>query len=691
MNLYSLAIFLGAFLLFQIQPMIARIILPWFGGSAAVWITCLLFFQVALLLGYVYVHAIARWLGPAQRRWMHLALLGASLALLPVIPDAAWKPTGTENPALRIVLVLAATVGLPYLALAATSPLVQVWYSERHADSPYRFFALSNAGSLLGLLTYPTLTEPFLDTRWQAYGWSGAYGAFCLVMGGLALRHGAAAAAQVAPAADDEEAPDSLTRFFWVALPACASALLLGVTNHLTQNVAAIPFLWVLPLSLYLLSFVFTFGRRSWYGRGFGMQLLAVALGVMAYALSPELENATLRLTVPLYLLGLFVCCLFCHGELAQRKPPAGWLTSYYLMISLGGAVGGLFVSVLSPLIYRTYHELPISMAACAVLGLLVLHLDPGSRFYRVLWSWQWLGLMLLVAVLIASLMMQALAGGRYAGLMVRNFYGAMRVVTVSGVRVFHVGQPSSAPALPPGASYRKLLHGTIDHGIQYDDAVRRRTATAYYVPTSGVGLALREAMPRGPMRVGVVGLGTGTLAVYGRPEDMFRFYEINPLVQQIATTEFSYLRDTPAKVEVVLGDARLVMEREAPQKYDVLAVDAFSGDAIPVHLLTREAMELYFRHLRPGGALAIHVSNLHVDLQPVVERVAHALGKRVVVVESVANDAAGVFRAYWVLVSDRADFFLNAEIQRAGQPIAPRADLAPWSDAYSNLLQVLR
>ena len=341
--LYSLTILLSAFLSFQVQPLIAKLILPWFGGAAAVWTTCLLFFQVALLLGYLYAHGLIRHFSARQQTRIHVALLAASLLALPILPNAAWKSAAAGEPVLRVLILLTMTVGAPYVMLASTSPLLQAWYArERREADPYRLYALSNAGSLLALLSYPVLVEPFFSTHGQAIDWSVAYALACLASAGVALLRRPLAridAPQGAPA----KTPWAV-RWLWLALPACGTALLLAVTNHLSQNVAAIPLLWVVPLSLYLLSFVLCFEGRGWYRRNFFLRLLAVALGGMAYALQSALANLSLIVLIPLFCLGLFVACMVCHGELARLKPHPSQLTSFYLMVSLGGALGGVFV-----------------------------------------------------------------------------------------------------------------------------------------------------------------------------------------------------------------------------------------------------------------------------------------------------------------------------------------------------------
>ena len=367
MFLYAITILVSAFLLFQVQPVIAKIILPWFGGSAAVWTTCLLFFQFALLLGYFYSHAVVRYLKPRAQMALHACLLLVSAAALPIYPSARWKPVDPSAPILHILALLALTVGLPYFLLSTSGPLLQAWYARRFKGAiPYRLYALSNAGSMFALLSYPILIEPRFTSRQQAGMWSIAYGAFVLLCGFAAFRSGQAPAAEAAREEEDAgEKPGLRLYLMWLLLPACASALLLAVTNHLSQNVAAIPFLWVLPLSVYLLSFILCFESSGWYRRSPYLQLLAVALASMAYSMfADNTGNVPIKIGVPLFLMGLFTCSMVCHGELARLKPHPRYLTHFYLMIAAGGALGGAFVGLAAPLLFNGYYEMPLAMVA---------------------------------------------------------------------------------------------------------------------------------------------------------------------------------------------------------------------------------------------------------------------------------------------------------------------------------------
>ena len=675
MLLYALTILVSAFLLFQVQPVIARIILPWFGGSAAVWTTCLLFFQAVLLLGYLYAHWLYRKIRPRAQVLAHIALLAASLLVLPMWPAATWKPSGGEDPTWRILLLLAVTLGLPYFLLSTTGPLLQAWYARRYKGAlPYRLYALSNAGSMFALISYPVLFEPRLGARHQALSWSWAYAVFILLCAATAWlgREGAAVQPVAAP-----DAPDSAhATFFWIALPACASILLLAITNHLTQNVAAIPFLWILPLSLYLFSFILCFESAWWYRRRVFLGLFAVALGGMAYALSEEFQNNPIKVTIPFFAAGLFICCMVCHGELARLKPHPSRLTFFYVTIALGGALGGVFVALIAPRVFSGFYELPVGLAACGFVVLAVLRGDPESGLGG---SWRRpvplaaAVLSLAVAGYLGFVIHERRSGAR---LMVRNFYGGLKVTD-------ETAYDSDDPV-------RRLMHGTITHGDQYLNPKFQGRPTTYYGPNSGVGRAIRQNQESGPVRVGVIGLGTGTLAAYGRVGDYFRFYEINPLVLRLARTEFTFLKICKARLDVALGDARLSLEREPPENFNVLAVDAFSSDAIPVHLLTREAFVLYFRHLKPDGVLAVHVSNKHLDLTPVVKLAAASLRKdaRLVDTEDEEND---VFGSSWVLVTSSAGFFDRPLMRTAAVAVPLPQNMRMWTDDYSNLFRILK
>ena len=681
MPLYAITIFLSAFLLFQVQPLIAKMILPWFGGSAAVWSASLLFFQLLLLAGYAYAHVSIRFLKPRVQMLVHVVLLLGSCALLPILPNPVWRPTQAGDPTARILLLLTATIGLPYFLLSSTSPLLQAWLVRRTGSGvPYRLFALSNFGSMLALVSFPFLVEPTLATRQQGFWWSGGYIVFALLCAFTAWASRAVSAEnpnQVAAEPECGERPSAWQLLFWVLLASCASVLLVSVTNHMSQNVAPIPLLWVLPLALYLLTFIFAFESDRIYRRWIFIPLLAPALAGMAYMIYAEEGNFNIKYAIPGFAAGLFICCLFCHGELARRRPAPRHLTLFYLMVSLGGALGGIFVALIAPRVFRVYWELPLGMIACGILAMIAV----WSLRVPKLGAWPLRAFILVaVAVLAGYFVRQERRLSKNLVLQARNFYGPLEV----------------RDDLPTeDYAQRTLLHGTIDHGSQLLDPVLRYVTTSYYAKRSGVGRAMSALQAKGPIRAGVIGLGAGVLSNYGRKGDYFRIYEINPLIQRIAQTLFTFYPHSPADKAILMGDARLTLERqlanEGPQNYDILAVDAFSSDAIPVHLLTREAIQLYFRHLKPEGVLALHISNRYLDLKPVCEGGAAAVGREAWVVDDEGDEASYLSSSTWVLVTSdlslyQGKFFKDATISQ----YHPKKDFRPWTDDYSNLFQIL-
>ncbi len=559
MILYAVTIFLSAFLLFQVQPLIAKIILPWFGGSAAVWTAAMLFFQVSLLAGYAYAHFLIARLNSRRQMQVHGALLLVSLGLLPILPNPSWKPEAAGDPTLRILILLAITIGLPYFLLSSTSPLLQAWY-VRHTGSkfPYRLFALSNFGSMLGLLSFPFLVEPNLTSRQQAWGWSGIYVAFVLLCGSAALISSAKQASPedaVDPIDDANEdamepapaspRPDWREMGLWVGLAACASVLLVSITNHLSQNVAPIPLLWVIPLALYLFSFILCFESDKIYQRWVFVPLLAPLLGFMAYYLYADSGNTHIKRIIPLFAAGLFVACMVCHGELAKRKPAPQHLTLFYLMVALGGALGGVVVALIAPHVFRSYWELPLGMIACALLTVTTLWEVDIPRIGP--WPLR-LALCIGLGAISGYLVRHEFEKERGYRLIVRNFYGVLQVSDDD----------------PDTYALRNLTHGTINHGSQLLSPELRYTTTSYYGENSGVGRSIRAIHDVRPARIGSIGLGAGVLSNYGRPGDYLRIYEINPLVPGIAQTQFSfYPHSAAADKQILMGDARLTLERQ--------------------------------------------------------------------------------------------------------------------------------
>jgi len=668
--LYAITIFLSSFLLFLVQPLIARLILPWFGGTAAVWTTCMLFFQCILLAGYAYAHATSAKLGPRGQAILHTILLAAAAATLPILPDPSWKPEGGGEPISRILLLLTATVGLPYLLISSTSPLVQAWFSRaRPGANPYRLFAVSNFASLLALVGYPLFVEPNLTNGQQVYGWSWMFAGFAVLCSALAWTAAKAqpgALANASAVVADAPAPRGRQIALWLALSATGSVILLAVTNHITQNIAAIPLLWLAPLTLYLLTFILCFEGQGLYRQAWWWPVVLAAVGAMAWLLVEPDHQFDLYVQLGVFLTGLFIACMFCHGELYRLRPANRHLTAFYLWVSVGGALGGLFVAVVAPLAFKAYYELGIGLAACALLAAIV---------YRSLNRIALGASLVLLLGTTGAVTYDAIKFQDYARLTVRNFYGVLRVK--------EYGTEGEEDHL------RRLLHGTIMHGEQYMNGSKRQELTSYYQVTSGIGKAIASKQAGGPIRVGVIGLGTGTLAGYGRKGDFYKFYDINPAVVTIARSDFKYLGDSEAKIEVALGDARLTLERDAPEKFDVLAVDAFSSDSIPVHLITREALAVYLRHMKPGGIIAFHVSNRFLNLGPVVGQLAKVSGAHAVnVYEKGEEDRT---QSDWVLVSLDRKALEDKVIKDVSEPVEERPLWRLWTDDYNNLVQILK
>jgi hypothetical protein len=714
---YAITIFLSAFLLFQVQPLLGKFILPWFGGSPEVWTTCMLFFQVLLLAGYSYAHLITGKLSPRAQTICHVGLLVGSLwfLFLGIAPEAtAWKPSGDEAPIGRILALLTATIGLPYFLLSSTGPLLQESFRRETGKTPYRLYSLSNVGSLLALLSYPFVFEPELTLQTQILAWSIGYALFVLCCGWCALWF-ARAAQPVSPLSSDESAalqatgpddaiPDWRHIMLWLALAASGSVMLLATTNQLCQEVTSVPFLWVLPLALYLLSFIICFDHDRWYHRKTFQVLLLAVLCVMCYVLFIQ-ANLGLWTQLLMYSATLWVCCMICHGELVRSKPAARHATLFYLLVSAGGALGGVLVALGAPLVLHDFWEYQIGLVATFLSAFVAVRLQPHATPQNPHVTPQNLRARWLLGgttsiVLGAGITWTVLGYQRQPTRndtnleTARNFYGVLRVNREENVYDPKVGDPNG-PKL-------QLVHGRIQHGFQYLDPGKRRWATTYYGPHSGIGLALknhprRDATTRGErsLRIGVVGLGCGTLATYGEAGDTIRFYEINPDVIRISNQYFTYRTDSPAHVEIVLGDARIKMEQELAstqrQRFDVLAVDAFSSDSIPMHLLTKQCVELFAQHLQSDGLLCLHISNHFLDLSGVSRGIAQALGYECVRIFASHDTHIGTNASTWVILTNNREFLDSPAVRDRIKPWTPD-DPPPlvWTDDYGSLWQVL-
>ena len=670
----SATIFLSAFLLFLVQPIIAKLILPQFGGGVAVWATCLVFFQLTLLLGYAYAHQVVKRDASGRLRRLHIGLLLASLLVLPIIPGDAWGLGSQANPSAQIVGLLMATIGLPFALLATTSPLLQAWLARAGSRrDPYRLFVVSNLASLFALVSYPWLIEPWLGTTTQARVWSALYALYVALAIAVAVAHTRRtrrtepARPPAGAAAPPLRALGIARPLGWMALAALASYELVAVTNHLTQNVPSMPLMWVLPLGVYLLTFTLCFDRDRWYRPAPFRAAALIAVLAMCWLLYDLDSVHRIALQASVFVVGLFVVCMFCHGELARSRPPPLQLTQFYLCVAAGGALGGAAVGLAAPALLPGYFEVEI--------GLVLVTLAVLWRSFRRNAAW-------IVAAASATVCAAATAAWRIDSAtddvvaMSRNFYGVLRVQ--------QEGEPQRLE--------RTLVHGSILHGQQYLSDETRRRPTSYYVETSGIGRLLLALHDR-PLDVGVVGLGTGTIAAYGKPGDRYHFFEIDPAVVAVAQRWFTFLSDSPATVKLHVGDGRLLLQQGVAPPLDVLAVDAFSGDSIPVHLLTREAVELYLQRIKPGGVIALHVSNRYLDLRPVVARIAADLALEVAYVDDEvgAHDGPEKASSHWILLArDRAPLNVAAIQEAARELPNPRRRGQAWTDDYSNIAQVM-
>lgn len=677
-RLLAATVFLSAFLLFQVQPMMGRYVLPWFGGTPAVWSVCLLFFQGALLGGYAYAHLLGSLRNARLQTAIHAALLAASLLLLPVAPSGAdWKPDSPEDPSLRILLLLAMTVGGPYLLLAATAPLVQRWFHlSQPGGSPWRLYAFSNAGSLLALLSYPVAMEPLLRLQTQSYVWAGLYVLFavlCVACG--AILHPAPRIQAESPDHTGGR-PSIVAMFYWLGLSACGSAVLLATSNLITQDIAGAPLLWIAPLSIYLITFVLTFESGRWYRR-MAFALLAGVCASAGIAVSAAMVAIDLWIQLGAYLAVLFVTCMLCHGELSLARPEPRYLTLFYLCVSAGGVLGGAFVALIAPGLFSEFTEYPLALGLACLLGMAGWFRDGALA----LWSRGELAVRVpMMALLFGGLisLLSAVLLSRQGYLEVsRSFYGILRV----------------AEHDDGFGRYRQLSHGRVKHGSQFLEGELAARPVSYYGSLSGVAVVMNALEPA-PRRIAVVGLGAGTMAAWSRAVDSITFYEINPDVERIARKWFSYLSGSPAAVRVALGDARIQMEREAAQgarhDYDLIVVDAFSGDAIPIHLLTAEAGQVYAERLAPRGKILMHISNLSLSLEPVVRALAARLGLRAAQLLSSGDVSRGEDASRWILLTADEAFLAQPQLRSYVSGWSTEPPLL-WTDDFASLWHVLR
>jgi hypothetical protein len=668
--LFASVVFLASFLLFLVEPIAARQLLPILGGSAAVWITCLVFFQIALLLGYLYAHWLARW--PSFTVYISLLLLAVAAAILSALRSLLME-NGAAHPILTVFCSLSLSIGLPFLVLSATSPLLQVWWARVETGKiPYRLYALSNVGSLLALALYPSVIEPRFTLHAQRLAWCGGFIVFAILSTLLAVKTRSAAAPSQAVAEEDLSVPPAtrMHKFLWVLLPMGAAMQLSAVTSYITANVAPIPLLWILPLAVYLLTLILAFQFRLQLPWSIIARVMVVMLAALAYSLTKANGGWPLWLSLLFFLLELFFACLFCHSAATGLRPQCGSeATLFYLLFAAGGALGSFLIGIAAPFVFSVNLDLPITFLVTALLALAVNW--SGAWSQRLLWG-------VASAAMVVLVFMVRRAYEHDTIVAVRNFYAGLRVTE----------EPSSYP----GATVRTLMNGSIRHGSQiFGNNELSHTPTTYYTSGSGVGLAVRFCCQGRARNIGVIGLGAGTLAAYGRSGDRIRFYEINPAVPAIAKNTFTYIGGSAALVEIVEGDARTSLARESPQQFDVLVVDAFSGDAIPIHLLTTEALALYRRHLAPNGILAFHISNRHVDLAPAIGLLAASAGLQARRVSTGSSEQPGEFSSSWMLVTADANFFVQPEVSAVAHLPESRPELKVWTDDYSALMPLIR
>jgi hypothetical protein len=670
---FAATLILSAYLLFLVQPMVARVILPWFGGSPSLWTLCMIFFQIMLFGGYLYSHLLATRCSPKKQYLIHASLLTLSLLCIPPLPSLAWRPDRVDNPELQIMFLLIAVVGLPYLVLATTAPLMQVWYAKVHPGrSPYRLYGWSNASSLLALLMYPTVFEMNFTVRQQGMIWAVLYAVFVLAAFYCArlARNPVADTTGTIPAS--AASPGVLARTSWFLLPALASALLLAVTNELSQDVAVMPFLWVMPLAVYLITFIICFDFERLYLRALFLTLVLGSLGLLRYLNVMEAEGP-LWTQIAAWLLVLFSFCMVCHGELVRRKPNTAGLTLFYLHVAAGGAIGGIFVGVLAPRLFDSFLELPLLLGTVpVVVGLLVAHDYGRAELWKVIVCAGFAAAGVALTYYVTRIIPEPTVRIAQA----RNFFGVLRVEESRD----EDGRPL----------IREMYHGRVVHGAEFQDPADQRKPLIYYSPISGAGLALRFNPKQEGRRIGVVGLGAGSMAGHARAGDIVRFYEINPLSEKFAHEFFHFVPQCPCTVEIVRGDARVSLEQEAGQQYDLLALDAFSGDAIPVHLLTEEAVRTYMRHLAPDGILAFHISNWYLNLVPVVRGLAETFGLYAVMISSPDDDDHEIYGADWVLLTRNPVLFDRREFRGVANPEWDKTRPVYWTDDFHSLLSVV-
>jgi SAM-dependent methyltransferase len=727
---YGITIFTGAALLFVVQPMVGRMVLPLLGGSPAVWNTAMVFYQAVLLAGYAYAHFTTRWLGVRRQAALHAVMLVLPLLAMPVVIPHGWAPPTTHNPIPWLLAVLAMTVGVPFFVVSATSPLLQRWFSasgHRDAADPYFLYAASNCGSLLALVGYPALIEPHLRLSQQSQCWTVGYD----LLAGLTAVCGLWITRQVrvfgasgfsSAEASADASPEKLTarrRWRWVVLAFVPCSLMLSVTTYITSEVAPIPLLWVIPLGIYLLAFVLVFARRRVLPRRWMASALPVAVAAVVATLIARVVHPIGWLIV-LHLACLFIVSMVCLGELADDRPSTAHLTEFYLWLSAGGVLGGMFNAVLAPVMFSTVVEYPLTLVlACALMPNWTV--APMTRRQRVLDF----ALPLIVGLFAANLL-NVLRGGTTWPLFVTMavMYGVptglcllfvrrpLRFgLALAGVLAACAWVPEDTQrtlmvernffgihrvSLDAAGRYHWLAHGNTIHGIQHVDRRQRDEPLSYFTKWGPFGQAFATLDDSLKKRVGVIGLGAGSLAGYGRRGERWTFYEIDPAVEEIARDPryFTFLHDCPADVEVVMGDARLSLQQAPDGQYGVLVLDAYTADTIPLHLITREALALYLRTLAPDGVLMFHISNRHLRLERVLGALAQNAGLACVIQNESGGGqeemvATGKISSKWVVMARRPETLAGLTRDPRWQRPPPHLRTRLWTDDYASVFSV--
>jgi hypothetical protein len=706
-GIFSLAVFVGAFLLFQIQPMIGKYFLPWFGGASAVWMTCLMFFQILLLGGYAYAHFLQNVEIKKQVVWhvalMTAAILAGTVTLFkwgsPILPDLSRRPDVGGRPAVELLQLLLISIGLSYFILSSSTSLLQAWFHRIHPNrSPYVFYVVSNSAALLALISYPFLVEPNLTLHEQAMIWAVGfvlYVVLCLRCvskvchsTSFHCRRNSASRSRLRLGWKTPRGSESThahtpilpyskaLMFLWTILAFCGVLALMAVTSRITQDVPPVPFLWILPLAIYLLSYIVGFIEKQKGWQDGYICLLVLAFVMVGYLFRQGLEME-IRHQIGAYSFILLAICLFCHNALYRTKPDPGLLTGFYFCISLGGAMGGIFSVFAAPMLFKGYWEYQLVLLLAGVLAVVFVYKDSDPRriFHPIRHA---LPVLLLgFALFLGWGIAKEINSAVY---MERSFFGSVRVVLE-----YNKGIPIYS-----------LLHGRINHGMQIHHPRFIHRATTYYSAKAGGGLAILNHPKRlsgQPMRVGLVGMGAGVLSVHGKSGDVFRFYEIDPAVIKLAQRKewFSFLADSEAEIQIVPGDGRISLEAELPEHFDVLVLDAFSGDQVPVQTLTLEAFQLYLRHLEDDGVIAVHISNRNLDLLPVLVQVSNRLNLYAAYIKT-PGDMKITANAEWVLLTRNAEFVHQPAIAQVDVLRSQSVrDIRPWTDDYSNLLSVMK